>query len=209
MYSANLQGANLQEANLQGANLQYADLEGANLQGANLQEANLTDAYASSANFTDAKLNGADFKRTNLIDATLNEISNVKNLTLEEIPLIFTIDGIEYTQYIKEKELIKLLLGTSYFSNAYIGRTLLYNINNPLTSTQIATLAGLKKSQNSYPSTFVKGKFSELLKEEYAELIITPKTKGNFKKIYLTLKEEFYRRLISEATTNENLIAES
>ena len=229
LYGANLQEANLQGADLREADLRLADLRGASLQGAdlvdadlenadlenayleeaNLTRANLTYAYASGANFTDAILYDANFKETNLTGATLNKISNIKNLKLEEIPLKFTLNGIEYTQSIKEKELINLIIGTSYSNRDDIPRTLLYNINNPLTSTEIAILTGLEKSQYGIPSTFVKGKFRELLNERYAELKIIPKTKGNYQKIYLTLKEEFYRRLISEGTTNENIIAES
>ncbi|MBI96569.1 hypothetical protein CL656_05435 [bacterium] len=134
------------------------------------------------------------------------ETSELREIKLdEEIELKYTIDGTEYIQTINEKELTNLLFETNFSGNGgKIIRAILHNINNPLTSTEIAIIAGLKKSQYGYPNNYINILYRESLNENYGEFITTPKSKGNLKKMFLTLKEEFYRSLIKDLETSSN-----
>jgi uncharacterized protein YjbI with pentapeptide repeats len=228
VYSANLtdavlQGADLQRAWLHRANFKNAILTRADLQFADLTEANLDGANLSNANLKNAKLiklTGVP-KEENLPDGYVIQSNEngtfniqlipvepeVEPIDLEEIKLEYTIDGIDHSQLIDIKKLTKLLFDRSFSGTGEkIMRALLHSINNPLTAAELAKLAGLDEEKKGYPNRYINKIFSEFLKESYGEFIFIPRATGSFKKMFLTLKEEFYRKLIADLETSTNEI---
>jgi len=140
-------------------------------------------------------------------ESNIQEANELREKQLEEeIKLEYTIDEIKYTQLIDAKKLTKLLFDKNFRGTGEkIMRALLHSINNPLTAAELAKLAGLDEEKKGYPNRYINKIFSEFLKESYGEFIFIPKEKGSLKKIFLTLKEEFYRTLIDLETSTDEM----